>query len=97
MVGNNVAATGLGLNIFYNFNVAPPIYAPTSQVPSGSNRFLQINFTGSKSITQAIVYSVQDVYWAPSEPTDTMTFNNYGLRDFAVQGWDGSGANGSGR
>jgi Tfp pilus tip-associated adhesin PilY1 len=52
--------------------------------------WLQINFTGSKSITQAIVYSVQDVYWAPSEPTDTMTFNNYGLRNFAVQGWDGS-------
>ena len=52
--------------------------------------WLQINFTGSKSITQAIVYSVQDAYWAPSEPTDTMTFNNYGLRNFAVQGWDGS-------
>ncbi len=52
--------------------------------------WLQINFNGNKSITQAIVYSVQDTYWAPSEPTDTMTFNNYGLRNFAVQGWDGS-------
>jgi type IV pilus assembly protein PilY1 len=37
------------------------------------------------------VYSVQDTYWAPIEPTDTMTFNNYGLVNFAVQGWDGSG------
>jgi Tfp pilus tip-associated adhesin PilY1 len=52
--------------------------------------WLQINFTGSKSITQAIVYSVQDAYTSPSEPTDTMTFNNYGLTNFAVQAWDGS-------
>ncbi len=52
--------------------------------------WLQINFNGNKSITQAIVYSVQDQYWAPSQPTDTMTFNNYGLVNFAVQAWDGS-------
>src|SRR5205085_8506096 len=48
--------------------------------------WLMINFSGSKSVTQAIVYSVQDTYWAPIEPTDTMTFNNYGLVDFSVQG-----------
>jgi Tfp pilus tip-associated adhesin PilY1 len=53
--------------------------------------WLQVNFNGSKSLTQVIVYSVQDVYWAPSEPTDTMTFTQYGLVNFAVQGWDGSG------
>jgi Tfp pilus tip-associated adhesin PilY1 len=53
--------------------------------------WLQVNFNGSKSITQVIVYSVQDIYYAPSEPTDTMTFNNYGLVNFSVQGWDGSG------
>jgi Neisseria PilC beta-propeller domain len=52
--------------------------------------WLQINFNGNKSITQAIVYSVQDQYWAPVPPTDTMTFNNYGLVNFAVQAWDGS-------
>jgi Tfp pilus tip-associated adhesin PilY1 len=60
---------------------------------AGANNYpewLQINFNGSKSVTQAIVYSVQDTYWAPIEPTDTLTFNNYGLVDFAVQGWDGS-------
>ena len=53
--------------------------------------WLQINFNGTKSITQAIVYSVQNQYWAPSEPTDTMTFSNYGVVNFSVQGWDGSG------
>ena len=53
--------------------------------------WLQINFNGTKSITQAIVYSVQNQYWAPSEPTDTMTFSSYGVVNFSVQGWDGSG------
>ena len=54
-------------------------------------QWLQVNFNGSKNITQVIVYSVQDNYGAPSQPTDTMTFNLYGLVNFAVQGWDGSG------
>jgi hypothetical protein len=53
--------------------------------------WLQVNFSGLKSVTQVSVYSVQDTYWAPIEPTDTMTFNNYGLVNFSVQGWDGSG------
>ncbi len=52
--------------------------------------WLQVNFNGPKSITQVVVYSVQDTYWAPVEPTDTMTFNNYGTVDFSIQGWDGS-------
>ncbi|MEP6941599.1 MAG: PilC/PilY family type IV pilus protein [Betaproteobacteria bacterium] len=52
--------------------------------------WLQINFNGQKNLTQVIVYSVQDQYWAPAEPTDTMTFNNYGTVDFTVQGWNGS-------
>ena len=53
--------------------------------------WLQVNFNGPKSLTQVIVYSVQDIYWAPSEPTDTMVFHNYGVVNFAVQAWDGSG------
>ncbi len=53
--------------------------------------WLQVNFNGSKSITQAVVYSVQDTYWAPIEPTDTMTFSQYGTVNFSVQGWDGGG------
>ena len=35
------------------------------------------------------MYSVQDTYSAPIEPTDTMTFTNYGVVDFSIQGWDG--------
>lgn len=60
VVGNNVAATGLGLNIFYNYNAAPPVYAPTSVVPSGANRFLSINFTGNNagSDTATVTFQV---------------------------------------
>jgi hypothetical protein len=34
-----------------------------------------------------VVYSLQDNYFNPVEPTDTMTFNAYGVTDFTVQGW----------
>jgi hypothetical protein len=36
------------------------------------------------------VYTLQDNYTSPVEPTDTMTFSLYGIADFAVQGWNGS-------
>jgi Tfp pilus tip-associated adhesin PilY1 len=52
--------------------------------------WLQINFSGTKSITQVVVYSVQDNYANPIEPTDTTTFSLYGLTNFVVQGWDGA-------
>jgi hypothetical protein len=52
--------------------------------------WVQINFNGSKSIDHVVVYSVQDNYTNPVEPTDTMSFSLYGLVDFTVQGWDGA-------
>jgi len=60
--------------------------APANSYPD----WLQVNFSGTKSVTQVIVYSVQDNYTSPVEPTDTMTFSSYGLTNFSVQGWDGS-------
>lgn len=48
-VTGSVSSAGLGYNIFYNYNATPPIVSPTSVVPSGSNKFLQINFTGNNS------------------------------------------------
>ena len=48
-VAGSAAITGLGLNIFYNYTAAAPIYAPTSAVPSAANRFLKINFTGNNA------------------------------------------------
>ena len=50
--------------------------------------WLQVNFSGSKKIDRVVVYSAQDILTA--EPTDTMTFALYGLRDFSVQAWNGS-------
>jgi hypothetical protein len=36
------------------------------------------------------VFGVQDTYWAPSTPTPTMTFTQYGLVAFNVEYWTGS-------
>jgi hypothetical protein len=51
---------------------------------------LQVNFNGTYSIGQIDVFSVQDNYAAPVEPTASMTFTKYGLTDFQVQYWNGS-------
>ena len=53
--------------------------------------WLQINFNGSKTIDRVVVYTVQDNFLNPVEPTDSMTFTQYGLTAFQVQGWNGSG------
>src|SRR3984893_17464826 len=58
--------------------------------PNSFPDWLQINFNGAKIIDHVVVYSVQDNYQSPVEPTDTMTFSLYGLVDFTVQGWDGA-------
>ena len=52
--------------------------------------WVQITFNGFKSIDRVVVYTLQDSYGSPVEPTDTTTFTQYGVRDFSVQGWTGS-------
>jgi hypothetical protein len=52
--------------------------------------WLQVNFNRTRTIDHVVVYSVQDNYQSPVEPTDTMTFTRYGLTSFQVQGWNGS-------
>ncbi len=44
----------------------------------------------SKTIDHVVVYTVQDNYTSPIEPTDVLTFTKYGVMDFTVQGWNGS-------
>jgi len=51
--------------------------------------WLQVKFNGTKTIDRVVVYSVQDNFVNPVEPTDTMTFSLYGLSDFLVQGFNG--------
>lgn len=59
-VTGSVSYDGLSRNIFYDYSAAPPIYSPTSAVPSATNRFLKINFTGNNagSDTAVVTFSV---------------------------------------
>jgi hypothetical protein len=52
--------------------------------------WIQINFSGTKTIDRAVVYTLQDDENNPIEPTDTLTFSRSGICDFSVQGWNGS-------
>ena len=52
--------------------------------------WVQINFSGSKTISRVVVYSVQDNYANPIEPTDTQTFSLYGVTALTVEGWNAS-------
>jgi RHS repeat-associated protein len=58
--------------------------------PSTYPDWVQVDFSGSKSISEIDVFSIQDNYSSPSEPTESMTFSNYGLTIFGVQYWNGS-------
>jgi hypothetical protein len=61
-----------------------------STAASGFPAWLQIDFNGSKTINEIDVFTEQDNYTSPSEPTETMTFSSYGLTGYDVQYWDGS-------
>jgi hypothetical protein len=52
--------------------------------------WLQVDFGGSKTINEINVFTIQDDYPNPVEPTDSMTFTQYGVTAFDVQYWDGS-------
>jgi hypothetical protein len=52
--------------------------------------WVQINFNGQKTIDHVVVYSVQDNYLNPTEPTNAMTGTRFALSSFEVQGWNGS-------
>ena len=51
---------------------------------------LQINFNAVKTIGEIDVFTLQDAYTTPQEPTATMTFSQYGITDFDVQYWNGT-------
>jgi subtilisin family serine protease len=52
--------------------------------------WLEVRFAGSKLIEEVNVFSLQDAYGSPVEPTPTMTFTLWGLSGFEVQYWDGA-------
>jgi hypothetical protein len=51
--------------------------------------WLQVDFTRKRSISEIDVFTLQDAYGSPSNPTVEMTFTSYGIVDFLVQYWDG--------
>ena len=53
--------------------------------PNASPDWIEVDFTGMKTIDEINVFSMQDSYSAPVEPTQTMTFSYWGLRAFEVQ------------
>ena len=52
--------------------------------------WIEVTFSGAKTIDEVGVFSMQDNYTTPIEPTPTMTFGSWGLRAFEVQYWTGS-------
>ena len=58
--------------------------------PNQSPDWIEIAFNGPKAIDEINVFSMQDNYTTPAEPTLAMTFGYWGLRAFDVQYWNGS-------
>jgi subtilisin family serine protease len=52
--------------------------------------WLEVQFAGPKTIDEIGVFSVQDNYASPADPTPAMTFTQYGLQDFTVEYWTGT-------
>jgi hypothetical protein len=51
--------------------------------------WLMVTFNGTKTITEIDVFTLQDNYKAPVDPTLVMTFSLYGITDFQVRYWTG--------
>ena len=50
---------------------------------------VEIAFAGSRTIDEVAVFTVQNAWNAPSEPTPTMTWSQWGVNDFTVQDLEG--------
>ena len=53
--------------------------------------WLEVNFGGQKSVSIVRVVTLQNDYGSALDPTATTAATVYGLRDFDVEFWDGSG------
>ncbi|HEU4713078.1 MAG TPA: RHS repeat-associated core domain-containing protein [Pyrinomonadaceae bacterium] len=61
-----------------------------STASAGFPAWLEVQFNSSKTITEIDVFTVQDNYQAPIEPTESATFSVAGLSGYQVQYWNGS-------
>jgi hypothetical protein len=62
----------------------------SEQTPGVYPDWVRVDFAGAKTIDEVGVFSVQDNYTAPVEPTATMMFSRYGLTDFQLEYWTGT-------
>ena len=60
--------------------------APANSFPD----WLQVDFGANKTINEVDVFTLQDNYAGPSEPTESMTFTQWGLTAYTVEYWSGS-------
>ncbi|HEX8501144.1 MAG TPA: hypothetical protein VF659_11195, partial [Pyrinomonadaceae bacterium] len=52
--------------------------------------WVEVAFAGARKVDEVNVFSVQDNYTSPAEPTAQTAFTKYGVTVFEVQYWDGS-------
>jgi len=52
--------------------------------------WLEVSFAGTRSVDEVSVFSVQDNYSSPSEPTEALVFTNYGVTDMQIEYWTGT-------
>jgi hypothetical protein len=52
--------------------------------------WLQVDFAGNKTINEIDVYTLQDNYTNPTDPTSNLTFSFFGITAFDAQYWNGS-------
>ncbi len=52
--------------------------------------WMQITFNGQKIIDEIDLFTLQDNYAAPVDPTQTTTFTKYGITAFDLQQWNGA-------
>lgn len=87
---------GVGLNIFYNYNLPDPVLQPIDLLPTSANRFLKINFTGNNtgSDTAAVTFDVSFPANLDLEAVQSLSFDvEYYCN---IQGGQSNGATDSG-
>jgi hypothetical protein len=50
---------------------------------------IEVDFANTSSIDEVSVFTQQDAWWSPVEPTETLSFFNNGITAFEVQFWNG--------
>lgn len=58
--------------------------------PGSFPDWIEVEFGGVAKIDEVSVFTQQDTWWNPLEPTESLLFFSYGVTQFEVQYWTGS-------